>query len=139
MLLLQPKSVRFGDTDWAGVRSVAIDYKSEKAIAEWSDDGPHVVFADVARQKVVIRVTQELGADDLVTPGLGEAGTLALESARNASGADVSRVDVSGVVTDVTYTLRGGASATSPGTRTITLIAVSADGTTDPVRVTPVG
>lgn len=132
MLIVQPERVRFGTETWNGVSSVTIERKAERPIVEWSDDGPHVVLADVAEQKVVVKVTQRAETDDVGTPAPGEQAVLSLETARNASAAGRRVISMIAAVSGVSYSARGSAGLV----RTVTLIAVSSDGAADPVTIT---
>ena len=58
MVVLRPDRVRFDGDEWGGVRRVSFDRFGTRAIQEWGDGGPHVVFADVARVRVMVRVVQ---------------------------------------------------------------------------------
>ena len=49
MLVMNPRSVSFDGELLEDVTSVVIDRRGERVVVEWSDEGPHAVFADVAR------------------------------------------------------------------------------------------
>lgn len=132
MLVLNPRRVTFGSAAWTNVSSVSIGRASNRLLAEWSDEGPHVVLADVPEQLVSVRVVQEMLGDDMDTPRPGESGALSFTTGANSSDAATREVTVAeAVVRTVTYE-----TSTSRGSRRfIGLVAVSADGTADPVSV----
>lgn len=134
MLVLNPRSVVFGSSTWAGVTSVSVDRDAERLVAEIGASGPHVVLADVPEQRVRVRVVQEMEGDDLGSPTPGEQAALGFVTAPNASSAGQRAVDLTAVVTGVRHEVsrRGGA------VRTVSLLAVSPDGVSDPVSVTAV-
>lgn len=133
MLLLNPRSVTFGSATWGGVTSVVIDRDGSRVIADQGDEGPYTVYADVSEQTVRVRVVQELAGDDLDDPIPGEQAALSFTTAPNSGSQSATTVSMTAVVTDVKYEIgrRGTPS------RSVSLIAVSSDGLTDPVVVTP--
>lgn len=135
MLILNPRRVTFGPATWSHVESVAIERTGEKTIAQWSDDGPHVVLADVPEQRVTVKVGQALQGEDISAPVPGDEALLSFETAANSSAADRTTVSLTAVVTGVSY----GVTRKSGTARTIELLAVSSDGSSDPVTVTPPG
>lgn len=134
MLLLNPRRVSFGGASWERVTSVAIEPEAVRGITEWGDDGPHVVHADVPEQRVTVTVTQELLGEDMDTPTPGEQETLSFVTARNSSGSRERAVSLIGVIQGVKYRV----SKQSGSSRVIELIAVSTDGSADPVDVSAV-
>jgi hypothetical protein len=131
MLFLHPRVVSFGGVDWSGVESVAIERAAARSFVEFADTGPHTVLADVPEQRVEVRVVQDLLGEDMDVTRPGEIGTLGFETAPNSSGAGRKRVSMTAVVLGVKYQVsrKGGSS------RTVELVAVSADGAADPVTV----
>ena len=131
MLLLNPREVSFGGVVWEDVSAVVVDRAASRAVKEWSDLGPQVVFADAPEQVVTVRVVQQVARDDVGTPKPGEEGELVFQT--SPAGADVPRrrVRVRCVVMDVTHEL----SLKNGAVRTVKLIAVSSDGVVDPVVV----
>ena len=129
MIVLRPDEVRFGDAVWEDVIRVTVDRLSSRTIDDWGAMGSHLVFVDVVRQRVVIRVTQEIDGDDFEGPMLGEKDQL---SFCGSKGSDVGavKVEVVGVVESVLNKV-----SDFGATRTITLIAVSSDGLVDPIEV----
>ena len=131
MLLLNPRTFRFGTATWDNVTSIAIDREAHKLITEWNETGPHATFADVPEQRVVIRVTQELARDDIDGPRPGDEGAIEFFTSPASSAAGRRRVTATAVLADITHqvSLKGGA------TRTATFIAISPDGATDPITL----
>lgn len=129
MIVLRPDEVKFGSKVWANVARVSVDRLSSRTIDEWDDLGPHLVFADVARQWAVIRVTQEIEGDDLDGPSLGGLDEFSFVGSAGTDAGRV-RVEADAVVESVLNKVSDYGS-----TRVITLIAVSSDGSVDPIRV----
>ncbi len=132
MLLLNPRTVRFGSAVWPDIAMVAIDRSPNRLITDWGDSGPHVTFADVPEQKVTIRVVQEVARDDIDVPRPGDQGLLSFFTAPASTGAARKKVSATAVVTDVSHELSLKAGAR----RTVTLIALSSDGLADPIAIT---
>lgn len=129
MIVLRPDEVRFGGSLWEGVARVSVDRLSVSTVDEWDEIGPHLVFVDVAKQRAVIRVSQEISGDDFSGPIPGE---LALFSFYGSSGSDADRrrVYTDAVVESVLNKVSDYGSS-----RVITLIAVSNNGSVDPITV----
>jgi hypothetical protein len=132
MLILNPRTVRFGAAAWEGVTSIAIDRLPQKHVEEWSDAGPYAVFADVPEQRTRLTVRQELTRDDLASPRPGEQASLTFCTSPTASDAARRRLAATAVVLEIRHevSLKRGA------IRTITLAAISQDGATDPIAIT---
>lgn len=130
MLALHPMDVRFGSAAWGHVTSVAIERSGARLVAEHAD-GPHVVFADVPQQQVLVRVVQEAASDSGpdVVPGM--LGTLRFRTARGGGDARGAGVAIRAMVRGVAY----GPPGPRGCLRTTTLLGVSEDGATDPVEV----
>lgn len=131
MLLLNPRRVTFGSATWGNVASIAVSRWANKAIVEWSDAGPHAVLADVPEQRVEIEVIQELLGEDVNTPSPGELGTLAFTTGPATTDEPTREVEITAMVESVKYEV----SVRRGSHRRVTLVALSADGTTDPVGV----
>ncbi len=135
MLLLNPRMVRFGGEVWTDVTVLAIDRVGTRVIAEWGDQGPHPVFADVPERKTVVRIVQEVGAGGLRAPALGDEQELTARTTPAGSDGEAYELRARCVVTGVAHEL----SVRRGALRTIELIAVSAagggGGGTDPVSV----
>jgi hypothetical protein len=132
MLILNPRTVRFGAAAWDGIASVAIDRQPQRLAEEWSDGGPYAVFADVPEQRTRITVVQELSQSDLATPRPGEQAVVSFCTAPAAGDTNRRRLSATAVVLEAKHEL----SLTRGALRTITLAAISADGAADPITVT---
>ena len=131
MLVLNPRSVTFGGQEWDDVAAVQIDRVATRTVESWSDLGPHVVFADVGEERVVVTVTQTLGPGGISTVGPGESATLSFFASAGATDSGRKRVEIDAVVTGVRHEL----SQKRGAVRTVTCVGVSPDGDEDPVRV----
>jgi len=129
MIVLEPDEVKFGSDVWSGVARVTVDRVSMGTVDEWDDLGSHLVFVDVARQRAVIRVTQEIDGDDFGGPVPGEKESFSFTSS-SGTDADRRRVACDVVVESVMNKVSDYGSS-----RVITLIAVSGDGVDDPILV----
>lgn len=134
MLIVDPREVSFGGATWASVTSVAIERRAAKSFAEYGASGPHIVLADVPEQRVEVTVVQELSADDMDAPVPGDLGALSFETALNSSSPGRKMVSMDAVVMGVTYAV----SRKTGSVRTVGLLAVSSDGSVDPVTVSDV-
>lgn len=135
MLFLNPSKLTLLSADYTNIESVSIDLLTHHEATEWSDAGPFAVFADVPECKVEIAITQRLdsGADQtLLGPKPGQQGTLDFTTSPNASQSQRMKLAAQVVVRAVRYDL-----AAKPK-RTISLVALSPDGTTDPITLTDV-
>lgn len=131
MLILNPGAVSFGGSTWERVTGVWIDRQAAREVVEWSDLGPHVVMADVPEQRVEIRVRQWMSREDPSSPRPGDQGELVVFTSVSAGDAGRARISATAVVVAVEHEVDE-----SSATRTITMVAVSADGAADPVSVT---
>jgi hypothetical protein len=132
MLILNPRSVRFGTAAWDDVESVVIDRAGTRVVEEWGDLGPYEVLADVPEQRVTVRVVQAVHRDDVNVPRPGEQDTLMLFTAPEGNELKRKKVTCVAVVKDVSHEL----SFKKGALRTVTLVAVSSDGAADPIVVT---
>ena len=130
MLILNPRSVKFGGATWDDVTMVAVDREAHRHVQEWGDLGPHAVVVDVPEQRVRVRVVRNVGAGDIDVPRPGDAATLTLYTAPAGNELRRRRVSCAAVVLGVSHQL-----SSAGATRTVTLIAVSSDGAADPVSV----
>jgi len=139
MLLLNPTNMKFGTNLWADVVSVVVDRGGEKVTSERGDFGPYPTFVDVPEQRVTIRVVRGLARDDLASPKPSEQAELVFYSAPGASDSLRKRVRATCVITSVVHEISrartGAAGRAGDAMQTITLIAISSDGATDPVVV----
>ncbi len=131
MLLLNPRTVRFGPATWDNIAAAVIDRNPHKAIEEWSEAGPFATVADVPEQRIRITITQELTRDDISAPRPGDAATLTLYTAPALADSGRKKVSCAAVVLAVTHQL----SLQKGSLRTIQLAAVSPDGAADPITI----
>ena len=130
MLVLNPRSVKFGSVVWDEVTAVVVDRAAHRTVAEWGDLGPHAVVVDVPEQAVRVRVVRSVSRDDIDVPRPGEAATLVFYTAPAGNELRRRRVSCAAVVLDVSHELTA-----TKAVRTVILQAVSADGSADPVTV----
>lgn len=135
MLVLNPDRVTFGVKEWERVILLAVDRVATRQVVEWTEAGPHVVFADTAEQKVLIKVVSEVVRGEVGGPSPGEAATLTAVLAPTASDVGRRRITAEAVVTAVTHEV----SVKKGAVRTVELVAVSPDGATDPIAIGPEG
>lgn len=131
MLAIDPDGLRFGSTTWNRVRFVSVDRFADRLIEGYRDGGPHAVFADVARQRVIVRAALEVGPDDPEPPAPGEMATLRFDRRPNASGKGRSRVTMTAVLVSVQHAV----TRTGSATRTLEFRAVASEPDEDPVGV----
>ena len=131
MLLLNPQSVTFGAATWDGVTSVSIDRATTREAIEWSDCGPHIVFADCPEQRITIKVIREVTRDDLGSPHPGDAAEAVFHTSPTSATAGRTRIRADCVITAVTHEI----SQKKGALQTITLTALSPNGATDPITI----
>lgn len=129
MLILNPRLVRFGASNWMDVTSITIDRLPHRTTEDWSDHGAFPTHADVPEQKIRIAITQELARDDIDAPIPGETADLTFHTSPTRADAGRTRVSTSAVILSVQHEL----SQRKGAIRTITLAAISPDGATDPI------
>lgn len=132
MLILSPRRVRFDTMEWTDVSLIAIDRAAAREAIEWSDLGPHPIFADVPEQRTTIRIVRHLDRGDLAAPAPGLAGELVFEVSPAATEAGRRTHAAQCVVLGVRHEL--GAGTRGPAAvQTIELIALSTDGAAEPL------
>lgn len=134
MLWIDPEEVSLLGHALEGVEAVAVDRRAARLALEWSDAGPHAVFADAPEQRVDVRVTRRLASssgafESALAPGA--MGQLSFVAERAGSDASRARVEMTVVVTGVEHALRAGSCAR----QVISCAAISSDGAADPVSV----
>lgn len=130
MIVLRPDQVKFDNAAWNAVIRVSFDRIAARTVEEYDDTGPHPTLIDVPRQRIVVRVTQEIEADDLDAPTPAQLGELEL-IAGGGSDAGKKRIRCNCVVESVQNRITDFGA-----TRNITLIAQSTAGDQDPVSIT---
>jgi hypothetical protein len=131
MLVMNPRSVRFGSVEWKSVAAVVVDRQASRLVEDLGDNGPYVVFADAPEQRVRVKVVQEFARDEMSTPRPGDQATLSFVTSPIGTDTLKRRVAMSAVVVGVDHeiSLKRGA------TRTVTLTAISPDGRADPITI----
>ena len=94
------------------------------------DLGPQVVFVDVPERRVNVRVVRRIERSELDSVKPGDSGELSFRAGFGRTDAGWSVVTVGAVVTRVTHEFEQ-----SGVKRVVVMVAVSADGVTDPVSV----
>lgn len=130
MFLLSPTRVSLGALVLQNVAAVSIDRAPFREAVEFSDAGPHATFADIPEQKVLITIQQHLTATDIAAPLPSASATLTIHARPNASDAGSITMQSTVVVRACTHTL-----SPKGATRTLSLIAISSSGTTDPITI----
>jgi hypothetical protein len=131
MLILNPHQVTFGATRLDAISSIKIDRLPRMTIEEWTDLGPYAALADVAEQRIRIRIVQTISRGDLLTLLPGAQGTLAFHAAPNRSDVGRRKISLTAVILACEHELSGSRGAT----RAITFAAIS-DGAADPITIT---
>ncbi len=133
MLLLNPQLVTFGSTTLPDVLSLAVERSPQRTITEWSDSGPHPTYADIPETRTTIKLARSLSRDAIDTPRPGDHATLTWHSSPNASDGLRRKFTSAAVVERVTYQFIQKSGAIQH----VHFIAISPDGTTDPLAITP--
>lgn len=131
MLILNPQIVKFGSVVWDNVSAATVDRDGPRQVVEWSDMGPHVVFVDVPEQRVKVTVVRDVSATDIDAPKPGESDALTFYTSPTSSDGQRMKISMQAVVVRVQHEI----SQKKGAVRSIDLIAVSPDGSTDPVVV----
>ncbi|MBX3385656.1 MAG: hypothetical protein KF768_03715 [Phycisphaeraceae bacterium] len=134
MLVTSPRSVRFGNLSLADARLVAIDRAPVERVEEFDQAGPFCVLADVTRRRTTIRVERE--PPDAAWPAepllqLGAQAELVVHASPAAADAALVRLSATCVLVAVDHRLDA-----RPALQTLTFIAVSPAGDSDPLSVT---
>lgn len=135
MLIHQPHSVTFGGTPLPDVASIAIDRTAAREALEWSDAGPHAVFADIPEQRTTITLVRAPSRGELtpLLPAQMEELTFVYSAAGTPTDALRRRVTAMCVVRDVRHALDH---ARGTSRQIITMIAVALSGDSNPVTIT---
>lgn len=135
MLVLNPTKVVFDGDAWDGVRAIVIDQEQETLVEGWNESQPYEVLVDVARNRVRVKVVQEIGPEGLDSPALSAEGLLEFHGSVGGSGAGRKRVRGTCVVVGVRHDLGPTGSGRGAPTRTVEFIAISEDGATHPLEI----
>ena len=132
MLWLSAERVQFDGVEYRNVLSVSIDRKATLIAKEWSDFGPHVVFADVPEREVIVHVKRQVTESAPEAPKPGDHVSLSFQTAIGATDAQRRSVQASVVVlgTSIAFAPKQG------WVESIECLAISADGEADPITMT---
>lgn len=134
MRILAPRDVSFGSVVCKDVDAITINRAAQRQVVEWSDAGPHAVFADVPQQQVTVRLEQRVSAEIDDVPKPGDTATLSFQI---VPGGDARRRRISAACTVVS--VRHEMNAGKGAARLIDFVAVSSDGVADPVTIESIG
>lgn len=137
MLFLNPHHVALNDLILDHVEAIAISRKADRLVIDYSDGGAFPVFADVPEQRITITITRDLIHKDNIADAAvpGAAFDLTFTTSPNASDAGARAFDIPVVITGAEHAL----TRTGRALQTITALAISDDGETDPVAPAPKG
>ncbi len=130
MFLSSPTRVTFGSLLLTDVSSIAIDRTASREAIDFSDAGPHPTFADIPEQKVLITIQQHLTASDIAAPLPSSSATLTIRARPNNSDSATLTLQTTAVVRACTHSLNS-----KGATRTLSLIALSSNGSADPITI----
>jgi len=131
MLILNPERVELGTAVLDRVTSVTIDRQTVSPVEQWGGTGPWCRLVDSTKRRVTVTVKQEPGPALDAGPALGSQAELRAIVAPTRSDKGRRRVRCLCVVISVEHALPTG----KPPVRTVTLLAVSTAGATDPVAI----
>ena len=139
-LILNPDILRFEELVFDHVLSIEVDRAASRTAEDWSDLGPHAALIDTPELRTTIRLTRRLGSDSLGSaPAPGRLGTLTFYTSPHHSDANRKRIRIRCVITAVEHKLltAGAKEVVTALTaeQTITALAVSTDGATDPITL----
>jgi len=137
-MLITPDIVKFGTLTLDGVLWLAVERSAERLAIEWTDSGPHAVFADAPEQRVMLRLTRRIVGQAPASVAPGQREMLTADFAPGGSGGKRRRLTVTAVVTSVEYQFAGAdaSSGSSRSTRQeISFVALSTDGAAEPVAI----
>lgn len=132
MLFLEPQNVTLDTTTLEHVSAISFDRTADRLAVEYSDKGPHAVFADVPQQRVSVTIVRDLIEGDPLISGVFVPGfATALTFATAPADSDAQRLSFSAalVITAVEHDLTRAKGAVLK----ITAVALSTDGLTDPI------
>lgn len=134
MIFLNPQHVQFDGSPVDQVAAIVINRRAERLAIEYSDKGPHPVFVDAPEQRITVVITRDLIEGDPMIEGAiapGHAAELSFATSPNASEAQSRSFAFTVVVTAVEHDLKRGKGARE----TITCIAISSNGASDPMAL----
>lgn len=136
MLLLHPTHITLNTTPLPAVTAIAISRKAKSLLTDFTDTGPHPTFADVPERLTTITITRHLPEPDDAGAALslGDQLDLAFTARRTPDAPHALRFSARIVLTAVESAL----SESKALTQTITAVAVSTTGSTDPLTIQPI-
>lgn len=142
MLILHPHAVQFGSSRFESVSVIAVERSASRLVVDRGDAGSQAIFADVPEELVTLRIVQHLTEQDLDPPRCGDLASISWFTSASASEGQRTRFSAQAVVRSIRYDIPGARAArASPAltsvSRTITLVALSPDGHSDPIATTP--
>ncbi len=136
MLLLHPTHITLNTTPLPAVTAIAISRKAKSLLTDFTDTGPHPTFADVPERLTTITITRHLPEPDdagaAISPG--DQLDLAFTARRTPDAPHALRFSARIVLTAIESAL----SESKALAQTITAVAVSTTGSTDPLTIEPV-
>jgi len=136
MLLLHPTQITLDSTPLPAVTAVAISRKAKSLITDFTDNGPHPSFADVAQLLTTITITRHLPQPDDAgaSLALGDQLDLAFTARRTPDAPHALRFTARIVITAIESALTDSKALA----QTITAVAVSTTSASDPLTIQPV-
>lgn len=145
MLILHPRTVRFGTMAIEQVVAVTLDRTAARDAVEWTDHGPHPTFADVPAVRTTVTLRQQLHREDLAPAASettplrpGTQAALTIVTAPAASDQSRRKLTATAVLLSAETQLKGG-EASPAATRTLTFVLISSDGAAEPCTITDAG
>lgn len=129
MVILNPSSVMLGGAALAGVESIAVNRTADKVVVEHSDLGPCVALVDVPERRVTIVLRRRVDQDEPPPARPGDSVALTFRSGESVAAASMRQYTANVVVTAVEHRIESARAVS----QTITMIAWSTDGASEPV------
>ena len=133
MLWIDPDNVTLGALPLPGVSAITVDRRAERAAVEWSDFGPHAVFADVPEQRTTIRLTRTMRPGDTIAPRPGDLATLRFRAAPSLAASGAVSIFTDAVVLSFSH----AADTERRITQAIDVLGLASDGARDRISDTP--
>jgi hypothetical protein len=136
MLLLNPTHITLNTAPLPAVTAIAVSRKAKSLLTDFTDTGPHPTFADVPERITMLTITRHLlGPDDAgAALSLGDQLDLAFTAKRTPDAPHALRFSARIVLTAIESALTESKALT----QTITAVAVSTNGSSDPLTIEPI-
>jgi len=133
MIIPHPNSVTFDGLPIIDVAFLLIDQHATRELIEWSDGGPHPVFADIVERRTTITLIRTPSRAEPALPAISAAGELTLVFSDAGTNTDAARKRLTAtcVVREIASPPTGPAGIR----QSISLIALSSDGASDPIVI----